>query len=256
MGGRVLGFELDDHAWYVDLGGAFESALVAMKAQVGDGSQLIAFAQWSGDIAGNQSSDEVGFSAWASLFAMGDAKHRAHPFAWCIGPTAAAAIALSASGIERFFARPVQDRQHRSDGLFGIVGFYFRADSAQVIDGALRSIGDEFAGVENPIGIKPRLDLSADGVEFAELLSQVSAAAQAHGMFAGDDPAKLDDFFKDTVCDSLEFLDVFLGGRVQEGTQLNVALGCMSKQGCRDPLGLEDVLHFDEELGHAFGLDR
>ena len=75
-------------------------------------------------------------------------------------------------------------------------------------------------------------------------------------MFTGDDASKFDHFFEDLIGDPQELLNVFFGVRVEERTQLHIALGCMGKKRCRDPLGLEDVLDFEEEIGHSLGLDR
>ena len=46
----MLGFEFDDQAWDVGLGRAFEAALMAVEAKVGDRAHLVALALWARDI--------------------------------------------------------------------------------------------------------------------------------------------------------------------------------------------------------------
>ena len=86
----------------------------------------------------------------------------------------------------------------------------------QIVGDFLGCIGNQFSRIQNSLWIEEFFDPPANGIKVPQLLSQVRASTEPHGMLTRNNASILNDLFEDSVGDALHFENIVGRMRIEK----------------------------------------
>ncbi len=273
VGRDVLRLEFADDLGDVDRGGAFDPALVAIEAEVGDLFRSFFGERFDRDPSAEDTAEEVRLGSGRGLFAAGGAKHGALAFADGAGAAATAAVACPGDLADRGVPRPLLEDFELRDRVTAIAcrsdhrgigpdqrpifetDFDRLVGRPQVFVGLLQHGPEVFSGVESVTGIEQPFDLSDRGPQRAVLSRHQVGSAEPGRVFDADLSAVPPHGFGDRVGELAEAFSVVRVGEVEERADVQLAVTGVGEQGRGRVVSLEGILNGGDQARKAVGGD-
>ena len=102
----------------------------------------------------------------------------------------------------------------------------------QILVNLVAPVADDFAGVEEVVGIKRLFDLAHDPIKLlANLFAEKFGAGDAHAVFGGEGTLELNHEGRDFIGDLAEFFQILGAVQIQDGPHMQKAGGGVTVEG-------------------------